>query len=200
VGRYKTEDDDLKLAEKLVFVPNNLNLKKIPRGAGSTADLQVLQNGLLVAYCELKSPRDEWLDKLLDLANPFQIVGGEREDPIFNKIRRHANKASKQFEAINPTRAVPNILIFVNHDNASDFGDMIETFNGIFHAADGSRHATMLNMASSLKRAKSQIDLCVWFDGNTVNEQCYFFNWDATPNYLDQLCALLRNSPPTIQR
>ncbi len=191
MSRYQTEDDDVKLAEKLVFTPNNLNLKKIPRGAGSTADLQVLQNGLLVAFCELKSPRDEWLDRSLDLANPLQIVGGMREDPIFNKIRKHANKASKQFEAVNPTRTVPNILIFVNHDNASDFGDLIETFTGLFHAADGSRHATMLDMASSLKRAKSQIDLCVWIDGNTGKDQCYFFNWDATPNYLNLLSSML---------
>lgn len=194
-----SEDDDLKLAEKLVFSPNGLTLLKIPRGSGRTADLQVLKNGVLVAYCELKSPRDEWLDKLLDLAKPFQIVGGGREDPIFKKIRKHANKASKQFESVNPTRLVPNVLVFVNHDDMSDFGDLRETFTGLFHAADGSRHITILNIATSLKRAKTQIDLCVWIDGKSSSVQGYYFNRDSTPNYLNQLCVLMRKNPAEIQ-
>lgn len=197
--QYPSEDDDLKLAEKLVFAPIGLSLQKIPRGGGRTADLQVLQNGALVAYCELKSPRDEWLDKLLDLAKPCQIVGGGRDDPIFNKIRKHANKASQQFEAVNPTRAVPNILVFVNHDDISDFGDLRETFTGLFNAADGSRYATMPDMAASLNRAKSQIDLCVWIDVNTSKTRGYFFNQGATPHYLNQLCALLGVNPAAIQ-
>ena len=197
--QYPSEDDDLKLAEKLVFAPIGLSLQKIPRGGGRTADLQVLQNGALVAYCELKSPRDEWLDKLLDLAKPCQIVGGGRDDPVFKKIRKHANKASQQFEAVNPTRVVPNILVFVNHDDISDFGDLRETFTGLFHAADGSWHATMPDMAASLSRAKSQIDLCVWIDGKTSKAQGYFFNQGATPNYLNQLCALLGKNPADIK-
>lgn len=197
--QYPSEDDDLKLAEKLVFAPNGLYIQKIPRGASRSADLRVLQNGVLVAYCELKSPRDEWLDKLLDRAKPCQVVGGGRDDPVFKKIRKHANKASQQFEVTNPKRAVPNVLVFVNHDDVSDFGDLRETFTGLFHTADGSRHPTMLDMAASLNRAKTQIDMCVWIDGKTSKTRGYFFNRDATPNYLNQLCALLGKNPAAIQ-
>ncbi len=196
---YPSEVEDLKLAEKLVFTPNGLDLLKIPRRAGRSADLQILLNGVLVAYCELKSPHDEWLDKLLDLAKPCQIVGGGREDPVFKKLRKHANKASKQFEAVNPKRAVPNILVFVNHDDVSNFNDLRETFTGFFHATDGSRHATMLDMANSLGRAKSQIDLCVWIDGKSRRVQGYFFNLDAAPDYLNQLCTLLGLNPAAIK-
>lgn len=196
---YPSEDDDMKIAEKLVFSPNSLDLLKIPRGAGRSADLQILQNGLLVAYCELKSPRDEWLETLLDVAKPCQIVGCAREDPVFKKIRKHANKASKQFEAINPKRAVPNVLVFVNHDDGSNFNDLRETFTGLFHAANGSRHATMLDTAASLERAKSQIDLCVWIDGRRSTVQGYFFNQGATPDYMKQLCVLLGINPAAIQ-
>lgn len=198
--QYPSEHDDLRLAEKLVFTPKGLELKNISRGASHSADFQVLQNGVLVAYCELKSPRDEWLDKLLDLAKRCQIVGGDREDPVFKKIRKHVNKASKQFEAVNPTRSIPNVLIFVNHDDESDFGDLRETFTGLFHAADGSRHATMTNIAASLKRAKSQIDLCVWIDGKSRKIQGYFFNQGANPDYLNQLCALLYINPSAIKQ
>ena len=197
--QYPSENDDLKLAEELVFAPIGLSLQKIPRWVSRTADLLVLQNGALVAYCELKSPRDEWLDKLLDLAKPWQIVGGGRDDPVFKKIRKHANKASQQFEAVNPTRAVPNILVFVNHDYISDFGDLRETFTGLFHAANGNRHATMPDMAASLKRAQSQIDVCVWIDAKTSKIQGYLFNQSATPNYLNQLSSLLGVNPAAIR-
>lgn len=196
---YPSEDNDLKLAEKLVFSPNGLDLLKIPRGSGHSADLQILQNGVLVAYCELKSLRDEWLEKLLGVAKPCQIVGGAREDPVFKKIRKHANKASKQFEALNPKRSVPNVLVFVNHDDVSKFNDLRETFTGLFHETDGSRHATMLDTEVSLERAKSQIDLCVWIDGKSSKVQGYFFNHCATPDFMNQLCVLLGINPAAIQ-
>lgn len=199
MSRYPTEDDDLNLAEKLIFNPNGLTVVKIPRGAGKSADLQVLKNGVLVAYCELKSPRDEWLDKLLDMAKPCQIVGGGRNDPAFNRIGRLAQKAAEQFSAINATRSIPNILVFVNHDDASGFGDLIETFTGMFHAADGSRHVTMLQVASRLEHAKKHIDLCVWIDGKTSMIQGLSFNRDSTPNYLPLLCSLLEKNPADIR-
>jgi hypothetical protein len=176
-----------------------LTLQKIPRGTNHTADLQVLLNDVLVAYCELKSPRDDWLDKLFESAKICQIVGGGREDPVFKKIRKHANKASKQFEAVNPKRAVPNILVFVNHDTGSDFSDLRETLTGLFHSDDGNRHATMLDIAVSLERAKSQIDLFIWIDCKTCRVQGYLFNKDANPNYLNQLCMLLGKNPAAIR-
>jgi hypothetical protein len=196
---YPFEEDDLKLAGDLIFTLNGLELNKILRGASHTADLQMLLNGVLVAYCELKSPRDDWLEKLLDSTKICQIVGGGREDPVFKKIRKHANKASKQFEAVNPKRTVPNILVFVNHDAGSDFGDLRETLTGLFHSADGNRHATLVDISVSLERAKSQIDLFIWIDSKTCRVQGYLFNRDASPNYLNQLCMLLGKNPTAIE-
>lgn len=199
MSSFPSEDDDQNLTEGLVFNPYGLTLLKVPQGAGRTPDFQVIQNGVPVAYCELKSPREEWLDKLLDLARPCQIVGGGRNDPTFNRIGRLAQKAADQFRAVNAMRSMPNILVFVNHDDASGFGDLIETFTGMFHSADGNRHVTMPQTASRLERAKSQIDLCVWIDGKTSKTQGYFFNQGATPNYLTQLCALLGQNPADIK-
>ena len=199
MSQYPTEVDDQKLAEELVFIPHGLTLLKVPRSAGRTPDFQVLQSGVLVAYCELKSPRDEWLDDQLDKALPGVIVGGCRNDPTFNRIGRLAQKAADQFRAVNGTRSMPNILVFVNHDNASGFGDLIETFTGVFHAANGNRYVTMPQTASLLERAKSQIDLCIWIDGKISNAPGYAFNQGATPNYLNQLCALLGKNPADIR-
>ncbi len=199
MSRYPSEADDQKLAEDLVFSPHGLTLLRVQQGTGRTPDYQVIQNGVPVAYCELKSPRDEWLDKLLDMAKPCQIVGGGRNDPTFNRISRLTQKAADQFRAVNATRAMPNILVLVNHDDASSFGDLIETFTGVFHSADGSRHETMPQVASRLKHAKEHIDLCVWIDWKASNTQDYFFNQGATPNYVNQLCALLGKNPADIK-
>jgi hypothetical protein len=191
--------DDRRLAERLVFDPHAMTLVTIPKGAGPTPDFQVILGGIPVAYCELKSPRDEWLDKSLALAKPCQVVGGGRNDPTFNRIARLVQKAADQFRAVNATRSIPNILVSVNHDGASGFGDLMETFTGLFHASDGSRHVTMPQVASRLKYAKKHIDLCVWIDGNTSKVQGYYFNRDTTPNHLPQLCALLGKNPADIK-
>ena len=199
MSRYPSEADDQKLTESLVFNPNGLTLVRVPQGSNYTPDFQVIKNGTLVAYCELKSPRDDWLDKLLDTVKPCQIVGGARNDPTFNRIGRLTQKAADQFRTVNVTRSLPNILVFVNHDDASDFGDLIETFTGLLHAADGRRHLTMPQVASRLEKAKKHIDVCVWIDGKTGKIQGFFFNRDTNPNYLNQLCALLGKNSADIQ-
>lgn len=186
-----TEENDQKLIEALVFSPSGLVLNRIAKGATKTPDFQVTLNGLLVAYCELKSPRDEWLDDMLDALQPGELIGGYREDPTFKKIRNHSNHASKQFEAINPNKAVPNILVFVNHDDSTGFGDLLEVFTGVFHAAGGSQHTTMPELALSLDRAKRNIDLCIWLDGIEKRVDGYLFNFDAHPSHTSQLCVLL---------
>ena len=184
----------------MVFKPNGMTLVKVPRGARPSPDFQVILNKKRVAYCEMKSPRDDWLETQIAAASPRTIVGGLRDDPIFNRLRRHAIKAAKQFNAANPTRAVPNILIFVNHDHAAGFGDLRETFTGIFHAMDGRCHNTMPHIASSLDQAKEQIDLCVWINGKVRCIEGYLFNQAAIPDHLDTLCALFGKNPLHIKQ
>jgi len=197
--QMNTEGIDQKLAENLAFNPHGLTLQKIKRGIGRSPDFQVSLNGTLVAYCELKSPRDEWLDKLLVHAKPCQIVGGARNDPIFNRIQRLSNKAAKQFQAINPNRVLPNILCFVNHDTASSYADLREVFTGFFHASNGSRHLTMPHVASGLDKAKQHIDVCIWINFQNNKIEGYLFNQDATPSYLTQVCKLLGQSVSNIK-
>src|SRR5262249_40989390 len=115
----------------------------------------------LKAFCEVKSPRDDWLDDQIEAASPGQIAGGARSDPTFNRIARHVDKAASQFDAVNGGHAVPNILVFVNHAVASGFGDLHETLTGMFHSESGERFPTMRasQMGGSVRRERKSISI-----------------------------------------
>jgi hypothetical protein len=178
--RKPDEDPDLKLVEDLIFAPTGLTLQRFSHQetvAGRTPDFKVLRAGELAAFCEVKSPRDDWLDNQLDAAAPLQLVGGLRPDPTFNRIARHVEKAATQFDAVNAGLAVPNILAFVNHDKASNFSDLRETLTGMFHVEGGERFETMTYISDGrLAEAKKRIDLYVWVDKRRKRVQGYLFN------------------------
>ena len=67
--------------------------------AGKTPDYRVMDEVELFAYCEVKSPRDEWLDEQMDQMEPGDIVGGPRSDPVFDRLSKMVEKAAKQFDA-----------------------------------------------------------------------------------------------------
>ncbi|HJW42623.1 MAG TPA: hypothetical protein VJ476_15515 [Rhizomicrobium sp.] len=178
--RRPNEDPDLAMVEELIFAPRALALERFTREEtlrGRTPDFRVRRQQELVAFCEVKSPRDDWLDEQLDAAQPGQIVGGARNDPIFNRIARHVEKAVTQFDAVNPDCALLNILVFVNHDDASHYGDLHETITGLLLTDDGGRHPTMMHIAQGrLGQARQRIDLYAWVDAKTRRVQGYIFN------------------------
>lgn len=53
--------------------------------AGKTPDFRVSRDGEFLFYCEVKSsPADRRLDEQLNSAALGELVGGVRNDPIFN--------------------------------------------------------------------------------------------------------------------
>jgi hypothetical protein len=157
------ESKDLDLVERLLFKPHGLTVTPFAQAellTGRTPDFKVFRAGYQVAYCEVKSPRDDWLDDQLDAAPPGTIVGGGRHDPTFNRLARHIQKAATQFEAVDPKRQFPAILAFVNHDEHSGFADLMEVLTGYFQTDKGSAIATMMDIAQGrLKEVKFKIDL-----------------------------------------
>ena len=192
--RKPDEEPDLKLVEELIFAPKGLALQRFSHSetvTGRTPDIRVLRKGKLAALCEVKSPRDDWLDNQLDVAPPLELVGGLRPDPTFNRVARHVEKAATQFDAVNADLAVPNILVFVNHDRASHFGDLRETLTGMFHAEGGERFETMNYISEGrLAEPKKRIDLYAWIDGRKKRVQGYLFN-EAVPARVTGICELL---------
>lgn len=167
--------------------------------AGKTPDFKVRHDGTLRAYCEVKSPNDPWLDGLLDDAPPLTLVGGARPDPTFNRLSRLLSKADAQFTAVNPTREELNVLAYVNHDNASNFNDLRETLTGYFHAADGTKHATMLDIAEGwIGEARRRIDAFLWFERKTARMTGAVINQTDTER-LQRTCLLRRIDPAKIR-
>jgi hypothetical protein len=168
VSRAPNEKVDLFLARELLYEPNRLRLSRFTRDEMSrsrTPDFRVSRDDELVAYSEVKSPRDDALDNLLDEAAPGEIVQLLRNDSVFNRLGRHVVKAATQFDAVNPDHTLPNVLVFVNHDHASSYADMREVLTGMFFAASGRRYPTMMRIAEDwIGSAKGRVDLFVWID------------------------------------
>jgi hypothetical protein len=188
------EEPDLELAEHLVFRDSGLILQRFSRAetlAGRTPDFRVLRDNELVAFCEVKSPRDDWLEEQIDEVPAGEIAGGLRDDPTFNRIARHIEKAATQFDAVNAKRVLPNVLVVVNHAAATSFADLRETVTGMFHAADGKRYPTVTHISEGrIADARFKVDLYVWIDGKSRCVQGRLFN-DRSPNHVQTLRVLL---------
>ena len=175
------EDADLELVSKYLL-EHGLKAEHFSQaeiGHGKTPDFRVRKDSELVAYCEVKSPNDPWLDELLDEAEPGEVVGGLREDPVFNRLARHISKAARQFIAVNADRSFLNVLAYVNHDENSDFPDLIEALTGYIHVEGGKKYETHMHIAEGrISEAKNRIDAFLWFSPNRprpnllVNQHC----------------------------
>ena len=182
---------DLCVAAKLLqshgLTPKRFTKAEI--GLGMTPDFRVMRGKNLVAFCEVKSPRDDWLDTQLAEATHGEIVGGYRKDPVFNRLSSIIRKAASQFDAVNSSHDVPNILVLVNHDDMSDYGDLRETVTGMFHSDDGSRHSTVMPVSEGrIKEVKTRIDAYAWFDFETRRLQGRMLN--EFSEHLDAICLM----------
>jgi len=143
--------------------PERFSKKEIR--AGKTPDYRVFKDKKLVAYCEAKHlQRDDW-------------AGGQRPDPIFNRISNHIHEAVQQFNAVNPDRACPNILVFANSDTISDARDLDSVITGLFRVAGGADEAIYTQYSDGrIKEEKHSIDLYIWWDTpNTPDRFTRFF-------------------------
>ena len=204
MSREFDEESDLNLV-KDYLEGSGLNVERYSKEemkARKTPDFRVLRDDQLFAHCEVKSPQgDDWLDDLHDPASPGEIVGGGMPDPIFNRISGLVKKAVDQFDAVNPDREKPNILVLVNHDTESNFHDLVETLTGHFYAADGNFYPTMLKIAQGrmIGERKHRVDLFIWTDMTGRHPTFeYFFGSDRT--HLDNICSSFEINKKNIRR
>ncbi|MDY6868254.1 MAG: hypothetical protein SVT56_10170 [Chloroflexota bacterium] len=134
--------------------------------AGKTPDFRVFRDEELQFFCEVKgSPKDGWLDQQLEDGEPGQLVGGLRNDPIFNRLTDDIHQAIKQFDAVNRERKNPNVLALVNHDEVCGFNDLLAVLTGNFYAENGTVHPIYRQFSHGrIRDEKAEIDLFIWLD------------------------------------
>lgn len=150
-------------------------------------DIELASLEVLAKYEDMLGkdlPESRWQALFDD--NPFILnLRGPWEDcgpiPRFSRIARHVENV----------RALPNILVFVNHDTASSYNDLPETLKGMLHAAGGERFETMTHISEGgLGAIKHRIDLYAWIDARTRRVQGYVFS-EASPERVKTVCDLL---------
>ncbi len=166
---------------------------------GKTPDYRVYRDDDLFGYCEVKNAeKDMWLDDKLDKAEPGEIVGGLRKDPVFNRLSAHIHKSRKQFDAVNADEELPNILSFYNEDEQSGFLDLMAVTTGNFFAEGGAVFPIYKNVSEGrVKKDIEKIHLFIWLDAhkphrflfNTINskfqsELCSIFGFDLEKSEL----------------
>ena len=158
------EADDVALIRKLIFDTNNLALERYEDAAlkqGKTPDFKLKKGGEHCGFCELKSPRDDFI---FENPNPSGVII-RKNLPFYRKLGSHIRKAAKQFDAKNPEHALPNILVFVTHTPEIERRDLIATIEGLA-SKDGTLRVPLLpiKMQRQVIDAAHKIDLFLWID------------------------------------
>ena len=139
---------------------------KSERRASRTPDFKVYSEDSLAFYCEVKTAQeDTWLNSLLEQAEPGTLVGGTRNDSTYNRIASYVHESVGQFDAVNPTMELPNVLAIVNGDVDSGITDLIQVFTGNGYCDDGSVWPMYQEFSEGrIKESKWRIHLFMWFD------------------------------------
>ncbi|MBI3896013.1 MAG: hypothetical protein HY313_08785 [Acidobacteria bacterium] len=159
-----------------------------------TPDFRVFKAHQLVAYCEAKHiQRDGWLDNQMKNAQPLEVVGGARPDPIFNRLTTHIHEAAAQFDAVNSSLEYPNILVFAKSDHLCMFSDLIRVLTGNEYTDSGKIEPIFKEYSEGrIRLEKLKIDLYLWKDiwPGSSNTRIRFFYVRGSKHYL-RICNLL---------
>lgn len=160
----------------------------MPEKKTKTPDFKVMKNGELKGYCELKSPRDDWIFAVPKDLKPGEIREENREDATAHALARVIGKAAAQFDAVNPDHAQPNILVIMSHARLRGPADLQLAIGGLA-VPNGDRLFLPVDPnEKNFQRAweKQQklwddarkIDLFYWIDSHTKT-LCHVINKDG---------------------
>ena len=166
---------------------------------GKTPDFRVSFNGEFRFFCEVKAiDKDTWLDKQLDAAPPGVIVGGSRNDPIYNRLTDDVHSAIKQFDAVNCDVRYPNVLALVNHDKKCGFLDLIAIITGLALTNNRGAHAIFGRFSQGrIREEKARIHLFIWVDDFKANQFLFSQTHEA---HHHTLCDLFGVDPASIRQ
>ena len=190
-ARKPTEGADTKLMQELVLQPSNVVLQRFTKeemAKGKTPDFKLLKGSELRGYCELKSPRDDWVFEFPNDIKPGESVTETRPSPTSNNLARQIESAVEQFDAVNPDHKLPNVLVIVNHAPGRTRSDLHVTLTGI-QVPDGPRLFTLKpDRQRQISEAAQRIDLFLWIDPQT---RIWQHAYPAEAVHREAACALV---------
>jgi hypothetical protein len=167
MARKPTEGADIKLMQEIIFQPYNVVLQPFSKEEmtkGKTPDFKLMKGSELCGYCELKSPRDDWVFEFPDDIKPGESVTEMRPSPTSNNLARQIESAAEQFDAVNPDHKLPNVLVLVNHAIGRTRSDLHVAVTGI-QVPDGPRLFTFKpDKQKQVWEAARRVDLFLWVD------------------------------------
>lgn len=182
------EEADKAQMRQLLFKAEGVELVALPEKTTKTPDYKVMKNGELKGYCELKSPRDDWIFSVPKDIKPGEIREEHREDPTAHALARIIGKAAAQFDAVNPDHAQANILVIMSHARLRGPADLHLAIGGV-PMPDGTRRYLLVDpnekdfdkafaKQKKLMDDARKIDLFYWIDAHTKKVR-YVINDDG---------------------
>jgi ribosomal protein L30 len=157
-SRTPDERADVALMKRVLFNSRHLRLERVKNHKDEKGpDFKIMKGQELVAYCELKSPRDDWVLEPVQGENPET-----RRDPFYRNLANHIETALMQFDAVNPDHAVPNVVVFVNHALDKDRRDLRMVFEGV--PVPSGKPIPVVAKEEQMQDAAKRIDLFFWID------------------------------------
>ena len=155
------------------FAARGLLAGRIPEtGLSKTPDFRILRDTKPAAFCEVKSPQDVFEERVVAAilrAPPGHYGGIIERGPVSRQYRcmeRAAKKAVVQFNSVNLSRAIPNILMIVNHDTRSYESDFVEAVTGYVEGLG--------KTARSLRDDIPEIDAYIWLNSTTSETRIFW--------------------------
>jgi large subunit ribosomal protein L30 len=168
--RPRAEDEvaDIKIMHELIFARPDILLHRFGRKEKrKTPDFKLVKDGAVRGYCELKSPRDDWVFDFPADLGPGEHRVDVRPDPGAHNLSRQILNAAEQFDSVNTDHTLPNILVIVSHARRREPADLHMVLTGI-QVPDG--HPLFVLPAdrqAKVWEAARSIDLYVWIDEHT---------------------------------
>lgn len=183
------EAEDVALMRNLAFDQRGITLEPFPSKKlllGKTPDFKLIKDGELCGFCELKSPRDDFI---FDDPGPDGLAV-RKNVPFYRKLGSHIRKAAAQFAAENPDHAFPNVLVFVSHTKEIERRDLRATIAGLPLGNGKWLPLLPLKLQKQVLEAAQNIDLFLWIDAQGRTLQHLSINGAPHQNQILNLLGL----------
>lgn len=174
----------------------DLRAEKMPTAEGKRPDFEVFNGDQIEFYCEVKELTDadplenHFVEKSPGIHVAEQFKVGDRSRQY--RIAKNIHTAVKQFDAVNPDLAMPNVLALVNWDDLCPLVELKDLLVGCVDEFNGVR-VTFAPPAAHRQIAddRGRIHAFIWIDLVPEEKPFHVYYWDRPCPFTDLLKDLL---------